>query len=149
MLSHGTYKLSDSAIKTPPIGLNLKSAKIKHFTVPNTKKLFLNFLFDASESPPGFIIIIFLWDKLICLSTEDVNSGLVKYVMTGSDVPEMMDSFTFDLVDRKPNRIHSNMFHIQWSMIGFQEVRMNVSETVGVVRIPVVRGGNQKQVKWF
>ena len=68
--------------------------------------------------------------------------------MTG-DVTEMGDSFTFDLMDKKPNHVPDNEFHIMWSVISFEHPVMNITESAGVIRIPVTRTGNLKQVSHF
>lgn len=56
--------------------------------------------------------------------------------------------FTFDLIDSKPNRVSNNMFHIMWSVIEFVSPVYNVTESAGVVRVPVIKRGNLKQVRF-
>lgn len=56
--------------------------------------------------------------------------------------------FTFDLVDSKPNRVSNNMFHIMWSVIEFASPVYNVTESAGVIRVPVIKKGNLKQVRF-
>jgi len=63
-----------------------------------------------------------------------------------SGIDQLEDSFIFDLMDKKPNLIPGNVFHIMWSVIGFEKLEFNVTETAGVIRLPVVRQGNVKQV---
>ena len=77
--------------------------------------------------------------------TEDLNNQVVRYVLT-SDPKVTQDSFTFDLMDKKPNKVSDNVFHILWAVIGFEQTTVNVTETSGVIRIPVIRKGNLKQV---
>ena len=70
---------------------------------------------------------------------------MIRYVLaTVTDVYD--DSFTFDLMDAKPNVVPGNTFHIMWSVVQFEKPRFNVTETAGVIQIPVVRKGNLKQV---
>ena len=56
--------------------------------------------------------------------------------------------FTFDLVDSQPNRVSNNMFHIMWSVIEFASPVYNVTESAGVIRVPVIKKGNLKQVRF-
>ncbi|XP_033757797.1 extracellular matrix protein FRAS1-like [Pecten maximus] len=81
---------------------------------------------------------------IFSFNQEDVNNGQIQYVLTG-DVTEMEDSFTFDLMDKKPNHIPDNEFHIMWSVISFERPLLNITESAGVIRIPVTRTGNLKQ----
>ena len=55
--------------------------------------------------------------------TEDVNLGLVRYVLHEEKIHEMMDSFQFLVKDSKPNVVSDNIFHIQWSLISFKYTR--------------------------
>lgn len=80
----------------------------------------------------------------ICLS-EDVNNQLIRFVLTG-DVSVAGDDFIFDLMDSKPNRVTDNNFYITWSFIEFDQLLLNVTETSGIVQVPVNRKGNLKQV---
>ncbi|VDI42839.1 Hypothetical predicted protein [Mytilus galloprovincialis] len=75
---------------------------------------------------------------------DDIDHEVISYVLTSKDdITE--DMFTFDLVDSKPNRISNNIFHIMWSVIEFISPEYNVSESAGVIRVPVVKKGNLKQ----
>ena len=70
---------------------------------------------------------------------------MVRYVLTSQeDVTE--DMITFDLVDSKPNRVSDNMFHIMWSVIEIVSPEYNITEPAGVIRIPLIKKGNLKQV---
>lgn len=55
--------------------------------------------------------------------TEDVNLGLIRYVLHEEKIHEMMDSFQFLVKDSKPNVVSNNVFHIQWSLISFKYTR--------------------------
>lgn len=55
--------------------------------------------------------------------TEDVNLGLVQYVLNDEKIQETMDSFQFLVKDSKPNMVSDNIFHIQWSLISFEYTR--------------------------
>lgn len=57
-----------------------------------------------------------------------------------------MDSFTFEVMDSKPNIIPDNTFHVSWSVIEFGQPYLNVTEETGVIQVPVIRRGNLKQV---
>lgn len=73
---------------------------------------------------------------------------MIRYVLTSKDeVTE--DMFTFDLVDSKPNRVMNNKFHIMWSVVEFAGEEYSVMESEGVIRIPIVRSGNHKQVSIY
>ncbi|XP_041363241.1 extracellular matrix organizing protein FRAS1-like isoform X2 [Gigantopelta aegis] len=77
-------------------------------------------------------------------SQDDLNNGKIRFVLTaGTD--EYQDSFTFDLMDAKPNVVPGNIFHIMWSVVDFEKPQFNVTETAGVIQVPVVRKGNLKQ----
>lgn len=60
--------------------------------------------------------------KSIFSPTEDVNLGLIRYMLHQEKIYEMMDSFQFLVKDSKPNVV-SDVFHIQWSLISFQHTR--------------------------
>ncbi|XP_048248290.1 extracellular matrix organizing protein FRAS1-like isoform X2 [Haliotis rufescens] len=75
---------------------------------------------------------------------DDLDTGRVRYVLT-DQTTGYQDSFTFDLMDAKPNVVPGNVFHIMWSVISFQHPLMNVSETEGLIQVPVTRAGNLKQ----
>ena len=76
---------------------------------------------------------------------DDIDEGRIRYVLTGN-VSALHDQLTFDLVDSQPNTLPGNVFHVQWSVIEFEQVLYNVSETVGELHIPVKRRGFTKQV---
>ena len=59
--------------------------------------------------------------------TEDVNLGLIRYVLREEKIHEMMDSFQFLVKDSKPNVVSDNIFHIQWSLISFKYTRYKCS----------------------
>ncbi|KAI4585533.1 hypothetical protein MJG53_005767 [Ovis ammon polii x Ovis aries] len=76
---------------------------------------------------------------------EDVNLGLIRYVLHEEKIREMMDSFQFLVKDSKPNVVNDNIFHIQWSLISFKYTSYNVSEKAGSVSVTVQRTGNLNQ----
>ncbi|KAL4240401.1 Extracellular matrix protein fras1 [Mactra antiquata] len=86
-------------------------------------------------SNPGVDILTF--------TQEEIDNSVVRYVLTNPD-SEYEDSFTFDIYDSKPNRIPSNMFYVTWSVVEFEYSLMNVTETAGLLHIPVKRYGNLK-----
>ncbi|XP_052791092.1 extracellular matrix organizing protein FRAS1-like isoform X2 [Mya arenaria] len=75
---------------------------------------------------------------------EDIDNSLIRYVLTKPG-QAYEDSFTFDLYDSRPNRVPGNIFHITWSVVEFEQPLMNVTETAGVVLVPIVRKGYLKQ----
>nr|CAI9707391.1 unnamed protein product [Rangifer tarandus platyrhynchus] len=76
---------------------------------------------------------------------EDVNLGLIHYVLHEEKIHEMMDSFQFLVKDSKTNVVNDNIFHIQWSLISFKYTSYNVSEKAGSVSVTVQRTGNLNQ----
>uniref|UniRef100_A0A803XZT8 Calx-beta domain-containing protein n=1 Tax=Meleagris gallopavo TaxID=9103 RepID=A0A803XZT8_MELGA len=78
-------------------------------------------------------------------SQEDVNQGLIWYVLHEEKVQETTDSFQFLVKDSKPNVVHGNVFHIQWSLLSFTYSSYNVSESAGSVSVTVRRIGNLNQ----
>ncbi|XP_077157208.1 extracellular matrix organizing protein FRAS1 isoform X3 [Paroedura picta] len=76
---------------------------------------------------------------------EDVNLGLIQYVLHEEKTQETEDSFHFLVKDSRPSMVTDNVFHIQWSIISFQHTSYNVSEKAGSVSITVKRTGNLKQ----
>lgn len=78
--------------------------------------------------------------------SEDINRGKIRYKLT-KKASDLQDMFHFDLMDRKPNVVADNIFHIRWSEISFETSAVNVTETAGMIQVPVIRKGNLKQVK--
>ncbi|XP_038615096.1 LOW QUALITY PROTEIN: extracellular matrix protein FRAS1 [Tachyglossus aculeatus] len=76
---------------------------------------------------------------------EDVNLGLLRYVLRDEKIQETMDSFQFLVKDSLPNVVSDNTFHIQWSLISFKHTSYNVSEKAGSVSVTVERTGNLNQ----
>ncbi|XP_054995058.1 extracellular matrix organizing protein FRAS1 [Sorex araneus] len=76
---------------------------------------------------------------------EELNLGLIRYVLFEEKIHEMMDSFQFLVKDSKPNVVRDNVFHIQWSVISFKYTSYNVSEKAGSVSVTVQRTGNLNQ----
>ncbi|XP_044284420.1 extracellular matrix organizing protein FRAS1 [Varanus komodoensis] len=76
---------------------------------------------------------------------EDVNLGLIQYVLDEERTQETEDSFQFLVKDSKPSMVTDNTFHIQWSLISFQHTSYNVSEKAGSISVTVKRTGNLKQ----
>lgn len=57
------------------------------------------------------------------LPAEDVNQGLIRYVVDEEKVRETVDSFQFLVRDSKPNVVSGNVFHVQWSLLSFTHTR--------------------------
>ncbi|XP_053317651.1 extracellular matrix organizing protein FRAS1 [Spea bombifrons] len=76
---------------------------------------------------------------------EDINLGLIQYILHNEKYKETMDNFKFLVKDSKPNVVSDNMFHIQWSLISFTHVSYNVSEKAGTISVTVKRTGNLNQ----
>uniref|UniRef100_A0A8C4U634 VWFC domain-containing protein n=1 Tax=Falco tinnunculus TaxID=100819 RepID=A0A8C4U634_FALTI len=76
---------------------------------------------------------------------EDVNQGLIRYVMHEEKAQETMDSFQFLVKDSKPNVVGGNIFHIQWSLLSFTYTSYTVRESAGSVSVTVKRIGNLNQ----
>ncbi|KAL8206683.1 UNVERIFIED_CONTAM: Extracellular matrix protein fras1, partial [Gekko kuhli] len=76
---------------------------------------------------------------------EEVNLGLIQYVLHEEKTQETEDSFHFLVKDSRPSMVTDNIFHIQWSLISFQHTSYNVSEKAGSVSVTVKRTGNLKQ----
>ncbi|XP_060542993.1 extracellular matrix organizing protein FRAS1 [Pantherophis guttatus] len=76
---------------------------------------------------------------------EDVNLGLIQYVLHEENIQRTEDSFQFLVKDSKPSIVADNIFHIQWSVISFQHTSYNISEKAGSVSVAVRRAGNLKQ----
>ncbi|XP_025062352.1 extracellular matrix protein FRAS1 isoform X12 [Alligator sinensis] len=90
-----------------------------------------------SKLRPGIAVTTF--------TQEDVNLGLVQYVLNDEKIQETMDSFQFLVKDSKPNMVSDNIFHIQWSLISFEYTSYNISEKASSVSITVKRIGNLNQ----
>ncbi|XP_065453534.1 extracellular matrix organizing protein FRAS1 isoform X1 [Chrysemys picta bellii] len=90
-----------------------------------------------SKLKPGTAVTTF--------TQEDVNLGLIRYVLLEEKIQETMDSFQFLVKDSKPNVVSDNVFHIQWSLISFKYTSYNVSEKAGSVSVTVKRIGNLNQ----
>ncbi|XP_075060088.1 extracellular matrix organizing protein FRAS1 [Mixophyes fleayi] len=86
---------------------------------------------------PGIILSTF--------TQEDINLGLIRYILHEEKYKETMDNFKFLVKDTKPNVVSDNMFHIQWSLISFTHVSYNVSEQAGSISVTVKRTGNLNQ----
>ncbi|CAJ0943984.1 unnamed protein product, partial [Ranitomeya imitator] len=82
---------------------------------------------------------------LTSFTQEDVNLGLICYILNEAKYMETMDNFKFLVKDSKPNVVSDNMFHIQWSLISFTHASYNVSEKAGTISVTVKRTGNLNQ----
>ena len=80
--------------------------------------------------------------------TEDINNGLIRYILNYGAEPELGDRFVFDVADSKPNTVLDTVFRIRWSLIHFQKGSYNISEKAGVISVPVTRSGNLNQVRF-
>ncbi|XP_078659996.1 extracellular matrix organizing protein FRAS1-like [Branchiostoma floridae x Branchiostoma belcheri] len=76
---------------------------------------------------------------------EEVNVGIVRYVLDDSVTGKTSDRFMFDVADSKPNVVRGNVFRIRWSLVSFEHAAYNVSETGGTVSVTVKRTGNLNQ----
>ncbi|KAE8631113.1 hypothetical protein XENTR_v10001087 [Xenopus tropicalis] len=83
--------------------------------------------------------------QLTSFAQEDINLGLIQYILHDDKHKETMDNFKFLVKDSKPNVVSDNMFHIQWSLISFTHMSYNVSEKAGSVSVTVKRSGNLNQ----
>uniref|UniRef100_A0A4W3I1G5 Fraser extracellular matrix complex subunit 1 n=1 Tax=Callorhinchus milii TaxID=7868 RepID=A0A4W3I1G5_CALMI len=82
---------------------------------------------------------------LTTFTQEEVNLGLIHYVLNEDKIQETMDTFKFSVKDSKPNIVSDNVFHIQWSLISFEYTSYNVSEKAGSISVTVKRSGNLNQ----
>ncbi|XP_077332215.1 extracellular matrix organizing protein FRAS1 [Lithobates pipiens] len=82
---------------------------------------------------------------LSSFTQEEINLGLIRYILREEKYKETMDNFKFLVKDSKPNVVSDNMFHIQWSLITFSHVSYNVSEKAGSISVTVKRTGNLNQ----
>lgn len=57
--------------------------------------------------------------------TEDVNLGLIRYVLHEEKTDEITDHFQFLVKDSEPSVVSNSVFHIQWSLISFKYTRYN------------------------
>ncbi|KAM6269950.1 LOW QUALITY PROTEIN: extracellular matrix organizing protein FRAS1 [Porphyrio hochstetteri] len=73
---------------------------------------------------------------------EDVNRGLIRYVVHEERVQETTDSFQFLVKDSKPNVVSGNTFRVQWSLLSFTYTSYDVRESAGSVSVTVRRDGN-------
>ncbi|XP_063314780.1 extracellular matrix organizing protein FRAS1 [Pelobates fuscus] len=76
---------------------------------------------------------------------EEINLGLIRYILHEEKHKETMDNFKFLVKDSKPNVVSDNVFHIQWSLISFTHASYNVSEKAGTISVTVKRTGNLNQ----
>ncbi|XP_016153247.1 PREDICTED: extracellular matrix protein FRAS1 [Ficedula albicollis] len=90
-----------------------------------------------SKLKPGTAVTTF--------TQEDVNQGLIRYVLHEEKVQETRDSFQFLVKDSKPNVVSGNVFHVQWSLLSFTHASYAVRESAGSVSVAVRRVGNLNQ----
>ncbi|ELK16426.1 Extracellular matrix protein FRAS1 [Pteropus alecto] len=81
----------------------------------------------------------------VTFTQEDVNLGLIRYVLHEEKTNEMTDHFQFLVKDGEPSVVSNGVFHIQWSLISFKYTSYNVSEKAGSVSVTVQRTGNLNQ----
>ena len=70
---------------------------------------------------------------------------MIRYLLTGN-ISATADSFQFNIMDSKPNVLEDNVFHISWCVLQFEKHKMEVAEHEGIIRVPISRYGNLKQV---
>lgn len=69
--------------------------------------------------------------------------------MRNDDLAAIEDNFIFSVEDTKPNKLFNNIFMIQWTRIHFVPSTYNISETSGLIELPVKRTGNKHLVFLF
>lgn len=69
--------------------------------------------------------------------------------MRNDDLVATEDNFIFSVEDTKPNKLFNNIFKIQWTRIHFVSSIYNISETSGLIELPVKRTGNKQLVCLF
>lgn len=83
---------------------------------------------------------------LFILSTEDIDNGVVRYVLDTELDSVTSDRFVFDVSDTAPNVVSGTVFRIRWALIHFEKAVYNVSEQQGSIGVTVKRTGNLNQV---
>uniref|UniRef100_A0A8C4NL64 Calx-beta domain-containing protein n=1 Tax=Eptatretus burgeri TaxID=7764 RepID=A0A8C4NL64_EPTBU len=83
--------------------------------------------------------------KVKTFTQEDVNLGVLRYVLRGDAGNTTRDSFQFLVKDNSKAVVNDNTFYIQWSLISFQKPMYHVNETAGMVSIAIKRTGNLNQ----
>lgn len=59
--------------------------------------------------------------------SDDINSGVMRYVLADASVDETMDSFMFNVRDSLPTAVTGNLFYIRWSVFSLAERNYTVS----------------------
>lgn len=85
---------------------------------------------------------------LVAYFEGDVDGGLIAYQLHNADgLNEMNDSFTFEILDSRPNTVSGNQFSIHWSRLQFLSADViNVTEATKLVEVSVERQGSLSQV---
>ncbi|GFS77940.1 extracellular matrix protein FRAS1 [Nephila pilipes] len=83
--------------------------------------------------------------KISHFTQNDINDGLVQYILRKDDFHSTEDKFIFSVEDTKPNKLFNNIFKIDWSRVSFNSSFYNISETDGFLEIPVFRSGNDRK----
>ncbi|XP_077999737.1 extracellular matrix organizing protein FRAS1-like [Glandiceps talaboti] len=107
-----------------------------------------NLLLYTLTTPPKYGFIESTLTPTIPLNSftqEDINNGIVRYILYNHVTEETDDSFVFDVADSKPNIVSNNVFRIRWSRISFEHSHYNISEQDGVISVNVRRTGNLNQ----
>ncbi|GIY35545.1 extracellular matrix protein FRAS1 [Caerostris darwini] len=76
---------------------------------------------------------------------EDVNDGIVQYVLNNDNFLSTDDQFIFSIEDTKPNKLFNNRFKIEWTRVNFNSSSYNVSESDEFLEIPIFRRGFNKE----
>lgn len=71
------------------------------------------------------------------------------YVLKNDDFAATEDKFIFSVEDTNPNKLFNNIFTIRWTRIHFISSSYNISETSGLLELPVKRTGNKHLVFLF
>ncbi|CAK8671603.1 unnamed protein product [Clavelina lepadiformis] len=84
-------------------------------------------------------------DPIRRFSQANINTGLIRYVLSDVSTEATRDSFMFNVRDSLPNVVTGNTFNIRWSVISFEKSNYTVNEESGTIDIPVLRRGNLNQ----
>ncbi|PIK53992.1 hypothetical protein BSL78_09129, partial [Apostichopus japonicus] len=76
---------------------------------------------------------------------EDIDNGVVRYVLDTELDSVTSDRFVFDVSDTAPNVVSGTVFRIRWALIHFEKAVYNVSEQQGSIGVTVKRTGNLNQ----
>ncbi|KAG8187463.1 hypothetical protein JTE90_009532 [Oedothorax gibbosus] len=81
-------------------------------------------------------------NKISNFTQKDINDGKVQYILNRDNLVSTEDTFIFTVQDTKPTKIFNNMFKIVWNRLNLNYSYINVSETSGILEVPIIRVGN-------